>query len=163
MPYASPTVGMYFFTEEYIRFLSDLEKNIYLPFKVINAAESRYHDVLHEKGQDHLLVGVLGEDIEIVLMHYRDRDEAIEKWNRRVERVNLDNLIVKLSEMNLCTEDHLRKFCSLPFDKKVLFTAKHHDGLEGQVVVKRYTRNNEISNDTLYYSRHIDLEKLINS
>lgn len=161
LPYASPTVGMYFFAEEYIRFLSDLEKNIYLPFRIIEAKESKYSKELHRRGQDSFYIGVLGDEIEIVLMHYHNRTEAIEKWNRRVKRVNFDNLIVKMSEMNLCTEKHLRSFCNLSFKKKVLLTAKER-GFENEIVIKRYTRNNEISNDTLYYSRHVDLEKLIN-
>lgn len=162
LPYRSPTVGIYFFAEEYIKLLSDLENNIHLPLKIIDAKESKYYGELHRKGQDDFLVGILGDKVEIVLMHYHDRADAIEKWNRRVDRINFENLIIKMSEMNLCTEDHLRAFNGLEFKKKVLFTAKHHDGLNNEVVINRYTANGEISNDTLYYSSHIDLERLIN-
>lgn len=81
---------------------------------------------------------------------------------RRCKRVNFQNLIVKFSEMNMCHEYHLKRFEQLPFKKKVLLLAKKHDGISSGVIVKRYTREGEVSNDTLYYDRLVDLEKLIN-
>lgn len=163
LPYKSPIVGMYFYTEEYIKLLLNLERNLYLPFRIISAHESRYSKELVKKGQKDVLIGVLGDEIEVVLLHYYDREEAVEKWKRRVERVNMENLIIKLSEMNLCTENHLYIFDKLPFEKKVLLIARHHDNLENAILVKRYIKDFEVSNDTLYYSQYLDLESLINA
>jgi len=163
LPYSSPTVGMYFYMEEYIRFLSDLENNLHKPFSIISARESKYSKELFRKQQQDVLVGLIGNDIEVVLLHYHKKQEAIEKWNRRTKRVNLNNLIVKISEMNLCTDKHLEAFNEMPFQKKVLLTSRYHGNLDNEVVVRHYTKNNQISNDTLYYNEYINLEQLINS
>lgn len=163
LPYNSPTVGVYFYADEYIRFLRDLNTNLHSNIKIIDAFDSRYYEIMHAKGQDAVPVGVLNNKIEVVFLHYHTKEEAYEKWNRRVERLNINNLIVKFSEMNQCTLEHLIEFESFKFNKKVLFLARNWEGLNSGVVVKRYTHNNEISDDTTYFNRYIDLVKLINS
>lgn len=162
LPYSSPTVGLYFFSEEYIKLLSNLERNLFLPFSVVSATESKYYQELVKKGQENVLIGKLGDEIEMVLLHYHSKKEAEEKWNRRLERVNLNNLIVKMSEMNLCSKECLLAFDKMSFNKKVLLVAQKHDDISSQVIVKRYIRENEISNDTLYYNKFFKLTELIN-
>ena len=74
----------------------------------------------------------------------------------------MDNLIVKFSEMNHCTNEHILKFEELPFSKKVLLLAKKHENVKNGIIVNKYTRNSEISNDTMYYSSFINLTNVIN-
>lgn len=162
LPYTSPTVGIYFFSEDYINFLENLELYIHENPKMIHASQSKYAEILHQKGQDDVPVGVLKGKIEVVFLHYSSMSEAYEKWNRRAERVNMDNLIVKFSEMNHCTNEHILKFEELPFSKKVLLLAKKHENVKNGIIVNKYTRNSEISNDTMYYSSFINLTNVIN-
>ena len=96
----SPTIGMYFFAEEYIKFIINLKYYLSLKLEIITYEDSKYKDILVRKNQKHCLIGKLN-DVEFVLLHYRNADEAIEKWERRCKRVNYDNLIFKMSEMNL--------------------------------------------------------------
>lgn len=71
LPYSSPTVGLYFFSEEYIKLLSNLERNLFLPFTVVSATESKYYQELVKKGQENVLIGKLGDEIEMVLLKYQ--------------------------------------------------------------------------------------------
>lgn len=118
MPYLSPTVGLYFFADDYLKFISNLEYYISLELSFISIQESRYKDVLLERKRI-CPIGKLG-DVEIVFLHYKTEQEAKEKWDRRKARINWDHLIIKFSKMNLCTEEHMRRFAELPYENIIL-------------------------------------------
>lgn len=162
LPYNSPTVGMYFYAEECIKLLRNLHVNIYSNIELIDAHDSRYYNIMHSKGQDSVPVGILNGNIEVVFLHYHTKAEAYEKWCRRTERLNMDNLIVKFSEMNNCSLKHLVEFENFNFKKKLLLLANEYQGIKSGIVVKRYTKDGEISDDTTYFNKHTDLVKLIN-
>ena len=93
LSYQTPTVGMYFFAEEYIKFLSNLIHYLDCELQQLNVNDSKYKDTIVELGQGNKLLAKL-DDVEIVLLHYPNWDEAKEKWERRAKRINFDNLIV---------------------------------------------------------------------
>lgn len=123
MPYLSPTVGLYFFAEDYLKFVSDLRGYMAEELVFIKAEESKYAEELTRRKQLDIPVARLG-DVEIVFLHYKTEEEAREKWNRRRERINWDNLIIKFSRMNLCTDEHIEVFCKLPFGHKFVLEIK---------------------------------------
>lgn len=122
-PYDSPTVGLYFFPEEHIRFLSYLRHYITTPLEIIPASESRYIDELKKKHEENKIIGKI-DDVEIVFLHYKTPEEALTKWNRRKARIHRDNLIVKFSEQNGYTLEHLIQFDALPFEKNLFSLTK---------------------------------------
>ena len=75
---------------------------------------SVHKETIVKKGQTEKPIGILG-DIEIVFLHYKSEKEAMEKWNRRKQRIHWDNLFIKFSEMNECTKEHLLIFDKLSF------------------------------------------------
>lgn len=162
LPYLSPTVGLYFYADEYINFLSDLEKNLYGDIRIINCLDSKYKDDLLRKNQNDVVIGLINDAVEVVFLHYHSPEEAIEKWRRRSERVNFNNLIVKFSQMNNCSHSNLVAFNAMDFKKKVLFLASEEEYVNG-VVIKRYTTDDQVIDDTTYYAKHINLKQLINS
>ena len=162
LPYSSPTVGLYFFADEYIRFITNLETNLHKPLRIIKVSESKYYSELKKRNQLNVPIGVLADDIEIVFLHYKNEDEVINKWNRRVERVNLNNLIVKFSEMNLCKVENIIQFENISFAKKVLLLSKPCKEAPNGIIVQRYSDDTEILDDTTYYSSFINLTDLIN-
>ena len=113
MPYLSPTVGLYFFAEDYLRFVSNLRYYLSLDLIFIPAEKSRYAETLRERNQLHVPIGML-DDVEIIFLHYKSREEAKEKWVRRKQRVNFEDIILKFSNMNLCTEECMKEFDNLP-------------------------------------------------
>lgn len=114
------------------------------------------------KQQTNIPIGLLSDEVEVVFLHYQTEKEAYEKWNRRCERVNFKNLIVKFSQMNKCGMQELFAFQQMKFNKKVLFLSEKIEGIDG-IVISRYIDNHEVKDDTTYYSRHVDLNQLINT
>lgn len=159
LPYNSPTVGLFFFAEEYLRFLGDPRHYLESDLKVISVEDSRYRDELLRRGHKDVPVGVI-EDIEIVFLHYHSEEEVLTKWKRRSERVDWDKLIVKMSEQNLCTEERLRAFDALPYPHKIVFVHKDY-GLKSQIVWNEYRNKDEVSDDTTFFKKHLSIIKLI--
>lgn len=161
LPYNSPTVGLFFFAHDYIKFVSDLKRYLTTELQFITLEESKYCKTLKEYGGECVECPIaLCGDIEIIFMHYKTPEEAREKWVRRTERMNWDNLIIKYSEMNGCTEEDLKSFDSLPYQKKVAFVTRDY-GLKSQAIFKQYLGKEKIDNDTDNFRKYINLYDLI--
>lgn len=160
MPYNSPTVGLYFFTDEYIKFLSRLKEYIEMDLKFIPCYQSKYYKELVKRKETNKIIGLLG-DVEIVFLHYKTEAEAIVKWKRRCSRIQWNHLIVKMTEQNLCSLSALQAFDRMPFDVKMVFTSNNYS-LQSQVIFGDYFGKKEVSNDTLHFRKYVDLVKLIN-
>lgn len=108
------------------------------------------------------LVGKI-DDVEIVFLHYAAQEEAAEKWLRRCERINWDNLLIKFSQMNSCSEDDLRAFNAIPLNRKICFTTKPHPELSCAIHCSGFESDESgILNDTDRYAWYVDLEKWLN-
>lgn len=90
LPKETPTVGMFFMASDYIRFLQRLKEYItggHLTF--INPQDSKWkEEVSGDKRFGSYPVGVLKLDdtdtgVEIFFLHYKDQQQAREKWQRR--------------------------------------------------------------------------------
>lgn len=161
LPYATPTIGMYFFADEYLRFLKNYKYYLSLPLKVVSAEQSKYAEILERKNQKRVLIGVL-DDVEIILLHYQDPEQAVEKWKRRTERFNHDNVIVKFSRMNECSDEHMKEFVNLDFKKKIAFDNKRNILSDDIVYMPGYDNKPDIKDDTTYFNKYVNLVKLIN-
>lgn len=159
LPYTSPTVGLYFFTEDYLKFLKNLNHYLSLDIRFITHDQSRFSKILKERNTPPCPIGVL-DDIEIIFLHYHSEEEARKKWNRRKERMNRTKMIVKMSEQNLCTHDHLKSFDLLPYETKFVFVHKDY-GISSQIVCKEFEKYDEVTNDTDHFRRHVKLIKLV--
>ena len=121
--------------------------------------QSKYKDILEQRNTPKCPIGVL-DDVELVFLHYHSEEEAKNKWNRRKKRLDLNNLIVKMSEQNLCTPEDLKVFDKLPFNRKFVLVHKDY-GLENQVICSEFRDKNEVLNDTDEFRRHINLISLV--
>ena len=160
--YQSPTIGLYMFAQDYIEFCEYYEKYLDSSLKFIKAGDSKYCNALLERKQQNVPIGILADRIEIVFLHYRDENEAYEKWNRRVDRINNNNLIFKFSEMDLCSKEHIAEFAKLPYRKKICFTANQYPQYQCCIPVSKVLKNGRVADDTSYYADYIDLTKFIN-
>ena len=75
MPYDSPTIGLYFFSADYIKFVSNLRYYIEQDLTFIDYTESKYKDELLKNNQLNVPIGKL-HDVEIVFLHYHSIEEA---------------------------------------------------------------------------------------
>lgn len=161
VPYNTPTIGLYFFPKEYIKFVSNLEYYLNIDLHFINVVDSKHHEVLEERGETHCPIGVL-DDIEIIFLHYKTEQEAYEKWNRRKKRMDWNNLYFKFTEMNGCDDEDLKSFDALPSPHKFVFTRTKRNDIKCAIYFPGHKKEKEISNDTTYFNRGINLIKFLN-
>ena len=159
--YSSPTVGLYFFSSDYISFLKDIDYYLSIPIEMLSAKESKNWAKLKQLGQENVPIGKL-DDVEVVFLHYKTKEEAEQKWERRKHRVKKDNLIIKFSQMNGCTDEHIREFDSLPYKTKFVFTNHYVEGTNCCVYIPGYDGVEQILDDTSRYNGYVDLSSLIN-
>ena len=63
------------------------------------------------------------DDIEICCLHYKDCADAIDAWNRRRKRVNLDNVFVIGNSWNMHSDQQLiEKIADAPYKTTVFST-----------------------------------------
>lgn len=163
IPYLTPTVGVGFFANDFIKLCSDVKEYMQKKLEFIPYTESRYRATYEAKGYTAVPLARLG-DIEAFFLHYKTEEEAEEKWTRRAERINYDNLIFKFSKMNGCGDEEMAAFDAFDFQKKIMFTppadAKR---FKCAIAFKSAAGNSEITNDTAEYSRYVKLTKMINA
>lgn len=141
----SPFVNLWIYPGDFIKMLENL--NSYLN-----------HDLLESKNEPYSYpVGVL-DDIKLYFMHYGSFDEAKEKWDRRKKRINYNNLFIMFTDRDGCTEEQLKRFDSLPYKNKVVFTAKQHKDIKSAVWCEEFSQESEVPVLTLY--RNISGERL---
>lgn len=149
--YYTPTIGLYFFSEEYIKFLERFDYYIKQKLEIIDTKDSKYYDEMIKKNHQNAIVGKL-DDVEIVFLHMKTGKEAIEKWNKRVKRINRRNIIFKFCEQNECSSEHIKRFENLPFKNKICFTIKEYPEYKSVIWFKDQFKNEEVVRD--YYESH---------
>ena len=173
LPKESPTVGMFFIAKDYIEFLSDLKGYVNGTMTFIKPEESRWKDmsqVSEDKKFGSYPVGILSNgrnSIEIFFLHYHSEQEAREKWERRVQRINWNKLLVKFNDQNGCTETEVDKFMKMPFKNKVFFTCKHwpNENRGNTTVIHQFPKHEFImaSYEPFGKSKYIDITKVLNN
>lgn len=159
MQYNTPTLGLYFFADDYIEFLSNL-KYYLTEAKLEFLDESRYPlgNERRAKWTHWYPIGLLGGKVEIQFLHYHTEKEAAEKWYRRARRVNFDKLFVIGMEQNLCTIDNIKAFDKLPFEKKIFFSTKQIEGCSSNCYLHQFVDNGEVGDP---YKRAQDFYRTI--
>ena len=120
----SPTVGLFIMPKDYIKFIKNLKKYLKIELTFIKPEDSKYTDVLKSDSRfGSYPIGKL-DDIEIMFLHYKNENEAYEKWERRKKRINFENIIYKFNDQNGCTKSDFYEFANLPLPNKLFFTVK---------------------------------------
>ena len=80
-------------------------------------------------------------------MHYRNSQEAQQKWLARSARINLDNLFIMMTDKDdaqgIAYED-LAAFDQLPFKNKVVFTRKPYPEFKSAFYIKGFEKQNQV-------------------
>lgn len=161
IPYNTPTVGLYFYPDDYIRFLKDYKKYLAIDLSFISWEESQHALDLKRKGQTNVPIGRLG-DVEIVFLHYTSEKEAYEKWNRRIERINWDHILVKCTKQNGMTESQIQEFDSLPIKNKFIFVEKVMPNVNSAIYYRDSIINDQVVDDIIFFNKYIDIPRWIN-
>ncbi|MBO5952774.1 MAG: DUF1919 domain-containing protein [Oscillospiraceae bacterium] len=165
LPKQSPTVGMYFMAEEYIRFVSNLK--YYLcdcKMEFIPPEEARHKDFYAQDSRFGTYPIARVGDVEIAMLHYHSEAEALEKWERRCQRVNWDRMIVKMNDQNGCTAEHAYAFGKLNLAHKVFFTVKDLDAGDCTVRIPGSGQQAILSTQEPYgASRRFNVDQFVNN
>ncbi len=101
--------------DEFFIFCRHLEHYLSLPLDFIPPKWNYPMAVLH---------GDYG-DVTIYFVHYHSNEESQKKWEERKTRVNLDNIIILMDGDN-CSDQQVRAFDSLPWQRKAIITMKEY-------------------------------------
>lgn len=159
LPYNSPFIGLCMYAPEYIALLRNLKANLNQPLHFIKHDDSKYKDIVSPQ----YIIGVLGDTgIEIVFMHYHFEEEILETWKRRLKRINWDNMIVKFSDTDLCSDDLVEEFDKMPFEHKVCFTAKKYPNCKSVIPMAEYKNDKHVIYEWAYSYRYFNFVKEVN-
>lgn len=123
MEYGSPFANLFLFPPCYLELLQDFEKNVNLELHFIDPSASKYAETMKERNSlGTYPVGVLGESIELHLLHYRSEADAKLKWYKRRARINFDNIMFKFSDRDKPSPDFIKQFDALSLRNKVCFS-----------------------------------------
>jgi uncharacterized protein (DUF1919 family) len=141
-PYNTPTVGLYFFSEDYIKFVENLDT--YLKEDLNFIKESRFEECRKEHDVKKYPIGLLSNNLEIHFLHYKTEEEAEIKWNRRKERVIDSDILVIMNDQNKFSEDLMSRFDSIKYPK-IFLSSKEREGKTIKVI--SYYKNKDVVGD----------------
>ena len=103
LPFLSPTINMFIEDENFIKLVNNLDYYMSVePSPIVdNYVEPLDSNVHYPK----ITIG----DVEICALHYKNCEEAIDAWNRRRKRVNLENVYVIGNSWNCHQNEELIK------------------------------------------------------
>lgn len=159
----SPTVGLFFMADEYIKFLKKFPDVLYKEIEFIEPETSQYVEYLKSDSRfGHYPIGKI-DDVEICFLHYHSKDEVLQKWKRRCERIDFDHIIFKMNDQNQCTKDHLIQFSQLPFLNKIVFSINKYDIPNLYVIKGRKTQTSILaSQEPIVFRKYYDVIQAIN-
>jgi uncharacterized protein (DUF1919 family) len=166
LQFTTPTVGCFFYPEDYIKCLENLQFYLKQPIKFTDKTRHASAQKLRATIKRSYPIGVLGENVEVHFLHYKDEAEAQEKWNRRVARLNWDNLFFLFSdsEPQEFKPEFLERYERLPFEHKIFFSANPQADSACTVFVRDCVGLASVSDSTRNrrYEKYVDLVKWFN-
>jgi uncharacterized protein (DUF1919 family) len=143
IPYNTPFVGGFLHAPCYLQLLTDLRGYLEGPVE-FRKESARYPEVNEQRARGEAPaypIAVLGDEVEIHYNHYGER-EARERFERRVTRIDYDNLFVKAaSGHNLWTEELLEQFDATPYPRKLCLTDQDLPRVRCAARIRWYSTN----------------------
>lgn len=165
LPYNSPFVNLFIFAPDYIKMLQNFYSINLEDISFIDKSQSKYKNECIECNiyEFSYPIGLLEGDIELHFLHYATIEDAKEKWLRRCKKINYDRLIIKFSDGDNCTAEHLELFDRLPFKNKVAFVSEPKPKLSCVVFIEKYKNAPRVQDEWKYFHKHYDIVKTINN
>lgn len=161
LPYNTPFVGLYMYGPDYIKLLENFDS--YMSHKMEFIEFSRW---LNNTAT--YPIGLL-KDVEVHFLHYKDRVEAMEKWNRRLSRMNKikdrDKYFFKIDDRDFSDDDIIQRFHALPFKNKISFGLRKLD-IKNHIQILENENGKNVPDGAVLYRisfKYFDVFKWINS
>lgn len=159
LEYLSPTLGMFFMAEEYIKFIYNIKYYIDHELEFISLEQSKYREYLRKLNYNSPIGKI--NDLEIMFLHYDTKEEAKEKWDRRKKRINWNKIIYKFSDQNMCTYEHLKKFQEFNAKNKICFTTRKYDNIDS-IQIREFEKCENVGDDIKKYKKYLNIYKYVN-
>lgn len=156
MQFTSPTAGLLIRSDDFLKFVENLEFYLGCELEEVTGEEYRALNVDYPVGRLN--------DILVFFVHYPTFQIATEKWYRRAKRVNLERIYVAMTLRDAEKDEYVKRFSELPYPK-VMFTPHRRSekfcvylpGFEaegtyfdtGMIVNRKGQRNSEIAFDAV--------------
>lgn len=164
LKFNTPFIGLFIFSEDYINLLKNFDDIIYTKLEFMDPNNSKYKSELENNGTlGKYPIGVLNKDIEIHFLHYENENEAKEKWEKRVKRINKNNLLIKFCDRDCCTKELIEEFDKLNYKNKLCFTAKNYPKLNSTITFEEFSGEECVNNEWNFYDKYIDIIKVLNN
>lgn len=167
LEYTTPTIGMGFIDDDYIKFLERLDYYLSLTPIFIDPKDAPDYDLRKKlRGGSEIDYPVAKLDnITLWFTHYHSKEEALVKWERRKQRINHKKLLIKWSQRYNQSPELLERFLSLPYTNKIAFVEPTSSIIHPQVikVPELVELNRSGGDETEYTLKQIDKYKLLNS
>lgn len=160
--YKTPTLGLFFLAKDYVKFLSDIKFYLSKKLEFIDPKESISYEHFKNFGVYIDFPIAKLHDIEVFFMHYKNQEEVIEKWYKRINKINWNDLIVIMAENETCNYDVIKQFDALPFKNKVCFTKDEYPDIKSSCCIEEM-REPKSKWSTEIIIKHFDLTKFINN
>lgn len=139
--YQSPFVNLWLHPKDFIKFLNNMDYYLNQKLKFIHKDNIMYP------------VGKLA-DIEIYFQHYKSEEEAFNKWNIRIKRINKNNLFILMTDRDGCTKEDLINFERIPFKNKIVFTHIKYTDLKSTIYIPGFEKENCVGMCFEYASKY---------
>ena len=114
LPFLSPTINMMILNQDFKKLILNLEH--YLSITPITYEDDKFPDVPSAKI----------DDIILHFSHYNSSEEGIAAWEKRKRRIDIDNLYVIISDIDLSSKD-IEELQSAKVKKIVVMTSKDYN------------------------------------
>ena len=155
IPYSSPFIGLHINGPCFIKLLKNLPH--YLQEELTFIDYSKYDNKKYSYP-----IAVLGDDIEIHFVHYDSEEYARNTCQRRVKRINWNNLFIKMCDGYYSTPENIKDFDTINFKHKVCFTAKHYPHLKSCVWAERDKLRDCVDRDHKFYKYYFSAVDWLN-
>ena len=110
LQFNSPTVNCWMYPKDFIKFVNNLK--YYVNKQLI---------FIYEEGINYP-IGCL-DDIKVYFTHYKSEAHALEKWNKRIKRLNYNNIFVIMTNANNFDASDFIEFNKIKYPH-IIFTHK---------------------------------------
>jgi uncharacterized protein (DUF1919 family) len=86
-------------------------------------------------------------NVRVLFLHYGSFNEALEKWERRKQRISFSNLLLVHTDRGGATPENLAAFDALPY-AKLLFVSRPYPKLGSAVWIKNGNEPNQVGDWT---------------
>lgn len=158
--YNSPTLGLWMMPDDFALFCGDLSYYLNADIQIVEHSKNELGEYKRTHPPKHPYpVGWIDGKLEVHFLHYHTAEEAVSKWKRRAARVNYDNILLIGFEQNGCTEEDVKAFDAIPYDRKLYFCSKPYP-YKSVVYIKEFEKLGTVGNP--YNHGHIYYKYLVN-